>query len=82
MVGLPESLRILRDALLFWLIPVNGRNQKGISSVATDDSGRCPENPRPFEKGRRKLYLEATAASNLAAFSTSVSLHISLGEWI
>ncbi len=80
----PESLRILRDALLFlfWLIPVNDRNQKGISPVATGDSGRCPKNPRPFEKGRRKLYLEATAASSLAAFSTSASLHISLGEWI
>ena len=29
--------------------------KKGISCPAGHDSGRCPENPRPFEKGRRKL---------------------------
>ncbi|WP_162608086.1 hypothetical protein [Butyricicoccus pullicaecorum] len=25
-----------------------GRNQEGISPVATGDSGRCPENPQAF----------------------------------
>ena len=41
---------------LFLVDSGSGRNQKGISPVATGDSGLCPENPQPFEKGWRKLY--------------------------
>ena len=33
----------------------NAKIKKGISDSAESDSGLCPENPRPFEKGRRKL---------------------------
>ena len=33
---------------LFWLIPVDDRNQKGISCPAGHDSGRCPENLQAF----------------------------------
>ena len=42
--------------------------KKGISCPAGHDSGRCPENPRPFEKGRRKLYfrLRAGIGANLS----------------
>ena len=29
--------------------------QEGISDSAESDSGLCPENPQPFEKGWRKL---------------------------
>ena len=32
---------------------------KKISPFANGDLGRCPEISRPFEKGRRKLYLPA-----------------------
>ncbi len=40
----------------FWLKPgPNPGFQKGISPSADGDSGRCPENPQPFEKGWRKL---------------------------
>ena len=42
--------------------------KKGISDSAESDSGLCPENPRPFEKGRRKLYcrLRAGIGANLS----------------
>ena len=30
-------------------------NQKGVPDSAESGSGLCPENLRPFEKGRRKL---------------------------
>ena len=46
------------DALfLFFLVDFRkSENQKGVSRSAERDSGLCPENPRPFEKGRRKLH--------------------------
>ena len=42
----------LRDALFFFIL-VDFRmceNQKGISPVATGDSGLCPENPQPLKR--------------------------------
>ena len=39
----------------------NAKIKKGISDSAESDSGLCPENPRPFEKGRRKLYFRLRA---------------------
>ena len=35
---------------------VGHRVSKGISDSAESDSGLCPENPQPFEKGWRKLH--------------------------
>ena len=41
----------------FYLIPGSDTgNQRGIPDSAESDSGLCPENPQPFEKGWRKLY--------------------------
>ena len=42
----------------YLLIPgADTGNQEGIPCPAGHGSGLCPENPRPFEKGRRKLQL-------------------------
>ena len=51
------SLAEASDYFLFWLKPGSDTGfQKGISPSADGDSGLCPENPQPFEKGWRKLY--------------------------
>ena len=58
MVGLSRELRVCGRAFLLFLVDSGiGRNQKGIPRPARRVSGLCPENPRPFEKGRRKLPL-------------------------
>ena len=46
--------------------------KKGISDSAESDSGLCPENPRPFEKGRRKLYFRL--ALILSAHSAGIRI--------
>ena len=46
--------------------------KKGISCPAGHDSGLCPENPRPFEKGRRKLYFRL--ALILSAHSAGIRI--------
>ena len=53
-----QRLRRLRTALLFFFLVDfrKGENQEGFPDSAESGSGLCPENPRPFEKGRRKLY--------------------------
>ena len=55
MVGLSRELRILRDALLFFILvdfPSRGigKIKKGIPDSAESGSGLCPENPQTFEK--------------------------------
>ena len=53
-----SDLRALGGAFLLFLVDSGmRRNQKGIPRSAERVSGLCPENPRPFEKGRRKLPL-------------------------
>ena len=40
-----------------WLIFALRKSKGGIPRPAGRGSGRCPENPQPFEKGWRKLQL-------------------------
>ncbi|WP_412106093.1 hypothetical protein [Butyricicoccus pullicaecorum] len=56
----PRGIARLRTRffVLFWLIFAKAKIKKGISPVATGDSGRCPENPQAFrERLERKLLL-------------------------
>ena len=56
----PGAQRVLPPAggalNYFWLIPALAGINRGVSRSAERDSGLCPENPQPFEKGWRKLY--------------------------
>ena len=52
------TIRLVFPFCLFSLKPgADTGFQKRVSDSAESDSGLCPENPRPFEKGRRKLQL-------------------------
>ena len=46
----------MRFFILVQLIFAEAKIKKRVSRSAERDSGLCPENPQPFEKGWRKLY--------------------------
>ena len=46
----------MRFFILVQLIFAEAKIKKSVSRSAERDSGLCPENPQPFEKGWRKLY--------------------------